>query len=304
MNDIPQISELVEVGHELIDDYRGGAVARMKAEHEQTLQTLETEKQTALSKFNEDTSQAVQEVESLKTQVMTDNNQQLAEFKAKYQGSTALDLLTMPINKNAFLIADESGDPLHGYGSAGDINISAVHPYTKGFEGPYLENPPANVATSLEAATESTPFYFGRHFKGPRVFRGGLFGGWGGLPTNNHGHLLKVHKPAGEQHSYLHRLLIPVDNLKRSKVRLRGYVYISKGPLSFNAGVVDSNTKVNVPSAGEWHFIDEIINSSTVTFGYCTIVLGHAEECEMYFAMLNIHAVQGDSNATLINREF
>ncbi|TMN89463.1 hypothetical protein CWB72_10525 [Pseudoalteromonas phenolica] len=266
---------------------------------------FKTQMENALGDFNHDTNHAIQEVEQLKSEVIADNNQKLAEFKAKYHNETHLDLLTMPLNKNAFLIAGENGNPLDGYGSVGSVNIYAVHPFTKGFEGPYLDSPPANTAESLESATDSTPFYFGRYYKGPRASRGGLYDGWNGLGTVNHGHLLKVHKPAGEQHHYNNRLLIPIQHFKRTKARLRGYVYVSKGPLSFRAGVTDSNIQIDVPNRGEWYFIDEIITNSEITKGYFSIVIQHEEECELYFAMLNIHSVQGNhSNETLIQRDF
>ena len=317
MTELENIGKLAATASELLNAIRGGEIANMKAEHAQTLEAFVTaynkeitdfgtEKTQKLSGFATEAQQVIASVESLKAQVMSDNNQQLAEFKAKYQGVTALDVLSMPLNKNAFLIADENGNPLHGYAAIGEIQMSAVHPFTKGFEGPYRGTAPTNTASSIATATETSPYFFGRYYKGPRASRGGLADGFHSLASaGKRGHLLKVYKPAGEQNNYKNSVLIPVEHFKRTRVRLRGYVYVAKGALSFDLSAVDSGSQINIPSLGEWHFIDEIVGSSEVTRGYLYLNIDHAEECEMYFAMLNVHAVQGyDSQETLINREF
>lgn len=95
MNDIPQISELVEVGHELIDDYRGGAIARMKTEHEQTLQTLETEKQEALGLFVSDKNQALDAFNQEKSAAFAKADSELAGRRA------AVDTVLADVTKNA-----------------------------------------------------------------------------------------------------------------------------------------------------------------------------------------------------------
>lgn len=70
-----------------------------------------------------------------------------------------------------------------------NLVLEAVHPYTKGFEGPYTPREPDSHADSVDAATGEQPYWFGVYHKGTRVARGGLADGWHSF-TN--GHILKI----------------------------------------------------------------------------------------------------------------
>ena len=63
------------------------------------------------------------------------------------------------------------------------MSISAVHPFTQCFEGPYCDNCAAQYphpARTCNEATEQRPYIFGTWTMGPRSGRGGLSGGWAG----------------------------------------------------------------------------------------------------------------------------
>ncbi|ADZ93396.1 hypothetical protein [Marinomonas mediterranea] len=210
------------------------------------------------------------------------------------------NLMAMPLNYNAFL-QDLGDGPLDGWGARGTVTIEAVHPFTKGFEGPYLPEKPDSAASSIEEATKETPFYYGRYNKGARAGRGGLAGGWGGISG---GHILRIYKPAGEEHRYANSCMFSmIETYKRNRSRFRAYVYVSKGPLNFDFGHTDDGGQINIPSAKEWHFIDQVVGQSEICSSYMNINIDHAEECELYLAMINVLPIEGEGNqATLINR--
>ncbi|BDU51690.1 hypothetical protein [Haliovirga abyssi] len=98
---------------------------------------------------------------------------------------------TVPYNliNNGFMNElNSDGKTPKGYSTTG-MTIEAVHPYTKAFEGPYVATSPANATKDVESATKTTPYWFRRYYKGPRISRGGLGDGWNG---RGDGHILKV----------------------------------------------------------------------------------------------------------------
>lgn len=88
---------------------------------------------------------------------------------------------------NSFMRQVESGIPV-GYSCSG-CTIEAIHPFTKAFEAPYVQARPAGATSDAELATLANPFWFGGYDKGPRLGRGGLADGWGGIGG---GHILKI----------------------------------------------------------------------------------------------------------------
>ena len=94
-----------------------------------------------------------------------------------------------------------------------------------------------------------------------------------------------------------------IETYKRNRSRFRAYVYVAKGPLSFDFGLTDDGGQINIPSLNEWHFIDQNVGQSEVCSNYMNINIDHAQECELYIAMMNILPIEGEGNhATLINR--
>ncbi len=226
-----------------------------------------------------------------------ENKKNIDDWKVQFQGNS---ILPCPLNYNAFL-QDLGQGPLEHWGTRGSVVIEAVHPYTKGFEGPYVSYEPENRAATLDEATQDKPYWWGRYNKGPRARRGGLAGGWGGISNGN---ILKIYKPAGEYHSYANSCMFSMIELyKRTRSRFRAYIYVAKGPLNFDFGLTDDGGQINIPSTNEWHFIDVIVGQSEVISSYMNINIDHSEECEIYIAMLNIFAVEGAGNdATMISR--
>ncbi|MBM2886803.1 hypothetical protein JFK97_20660 [Chromobacterium phragmitis] len=85
------------------------------------------------------------------------------------------------ISNSHMTLLDENAIPA-GFSVLGNgAVIKAVHPFTKGYEGPYLEMKPANAtATSPANATQDNPYWYGKFYMGARSERGGLADGWGG----------------------------------------------------------------------------------------------------------------------------
>ncbi|ODB41069.1 hypothetical protein BB427_11295 [Pseudoalteromonas sp. BMB] len=301
MSDLQNMADLVSTGNQLLDDIRGGAISRMAHEHQTQQAEFKSEHDTKQAEFkSEHDTQQAQHAQNHAEQVALYGST-LATLKERYNGMTANDLLTMPLNKNAFLQPVDGKSPLDGFGAMGSVEIEAVHPFTKGFEGPYLSDAPAEVAETIDEATQEKPFYYGRYYKGPRASRGGLSDGYGGVPNGN---ILKIFKPAGEHHFWKNSVFINVDSFKHNQLRFRAYVYVARGPASFDVSYLDDGGQITIPSVGQWHFIDEVITKSEVTKGFLTLNIDHADECELYIAMLNIHAIQGAGNdATIINRK-
>lgn len=207
-------------------------------------------------------------------------------------------ILSPPLNSNAFLIGGAAG-----YGSTGNVTVTAAHPYTRGFEGPYTESKGSATAANEEAATQTTPYYFGRYNKGPRAQRGGIAGGWQGI---SNGHILKLTKPAGGAHPYNNACVFTLrHHVKLHKYIFRAYVWVQSGPLSFGFGPYNSGANIIVPSAKEWHPINQVIQSSEVTTkDNWRIRLKSDDEQEIYIAMMNIFAVEGAGNGfSLMNMD-
>ena len=94
-----------------------------------------------------------------------------------------------------------------------------------------------------------------------------------------------------------------IETYKRHRNRFRAFVYINKGPLSFDFGLTDDGGQINIPKIREWFFVDQNVGQSEVCGNYMNINIDHAEECELFIAMINVLPIVGEGdNATLINR--
>jgi len=205
-------------------------------------------------------------------------------------------ILSQPLNANAFLINGATG-----YGASGNVSVSAAHPFTKGFEGPYTPEKGTATAASLDVASAIQPYWFGRYNKGPRARRGGLGGGWQGIGNGN---ILKLSKPAGGQHNYGNSCVFSLTHhVKLNSFIFRAYVWVQEGPLVFGFGPYDAGGDIGVPTAREWHPVNQRINSSEVTSkDNWRIRLKSEGPQEIYIAMMNVFAVEGlDNNFSLMN---
>lgn len=117
--------------------------------------------------------------------------------------------------------------PLPPSGSGSGVTITAVHPYTKGFEGQYSSTAPTGAATSVETATETSPYWFGAVYKGPRTVRGGLADGWSAYTD---GKILKI--TGTNTTNYYSSVFFPFEsNIQAKTVRFRAWVKIVAGAL-------------------------------------------------------------------------
>lgn len=207
------------------------------------------------------------------------------------------NIIPTPLNlfKNSLMRAVESDGRPVGFSSTGSVVIEAVHPFTKGFEGPYVKDKPANAAQTVDAATDETPFWFGRYNKGDRNKRGGLADGWGGIKD---GHILKITStPKQESKS----IRLGVDTLGHfSRVRVRLWVKVVTGTfyMGQDAGYFSTTsnkqahrnpiTKADTDAGTDgWLYVDKVINMSEVsTVRGNTFCFGvnNEQECEVYIA--------------------
>lgn len=97
--------------------------------------------------------------------------------------------LTPSIFLNGLMTQVTNGVP-DSYGYSG-VTLEAVHPYTKGFEGPYTATAPSGAASSPDQATEANPYWFGTYNIGSRMQNGGIRNGWGNV-SGLAGHIMKI----------------------------------------------------------------------------------------------------------------
>lgn len=202
----------------------------------------------------------------------------------------------MPPNmiKNTYMDVVKDGVP-EGYGASG-VSISAVHPYTKGFEGPYTPTSPASAVTDPALATLEKPIWYGIYNKGPRFpnWGGGLADGWGGLGGGN---ILKV---TGAYTSGTENRQVYFPMARRTyagRLGFRAWIYLAKGSeIRFGSHAGYQNTGGNLAfkkadiekSPQGWKFVDFVIdtNSGMQVNGQC-MAMGFScnEEVEAYIAM-------------------
>lgn len=155
-----------------------------------------------------------------------------------------------------------------GYSALGNVTLEAVHPYTKGFEGPYWQKP-GNPASSVDTATEANPYYFGQNYKGSRASRGGLADGWHSLSD---GRILKISGNNSGDHT---SVFFPFErNVLTNKVHFKAWLKIASGSkVSFGAdagwmnaaqGLIITKQQTDAAPDG-WYQIDAVIDISKVT---------------------------------------
>ncbi|NEN98163.1 MAG: hypothetical protein F6K50_22395, partial [Moorea sp. SIO3I7] len=170
--------------------------------------------------------------------------------------------------RNSYMNILDGNKPA-GYRVLGNVNLEAAHPYTKGFEGPYVAEKPSNAASSVDTATQANPYWFRRYYKGSRASRGGLADGWNGLPD---GRILKI---TGNNSAVHTSVMFPFEsNVLTNKVHFKAWLKITSGSkVGFG---VDSGyrnvvrgliiTKEQTDDAPDgWYQIDAVIGTSEVT---------------------------------------
>jgi len=209
--------------------------------------------------------------------------------------------VTPNLIRNSYMDLVEGGRPV-GFNYNGFMSVQAVHPYTKGFEGPYLSSAPAGAAASPEDATETSPYWYGVFNKGPRATRGGLADGWGSLPG---GKILKI---TGNNTGSSTLIQFPMErSVLTSKVRLRAWIKIVSGDLvgfGYDAGYLNAAwgnftvTKATADGGPQgWYYIDNIVPISRVTSiggnSFCMGVKG--DNFEVYLALPYLSVVEDQS---------
>lgn len=117
MSDIQDITSVVNSASSLLDDIRGGAITRMKAQHDESMQQFGTERQGALNSFADEKSQSLNEFNSQKNAALNSFDQQgqakINEVQA-HLASSRDSQTHMRLTKNQALIPNEDGSfPLH-----------------------------------------------------------------------------------------------------------------------------------------------------------------------------------------------
>lgn len=210
---------------------------------------------------------------------------------------------TLPHNliQNSYMNILEGSTPIGYQTLGGTLMIEAVHPFTKGFEGPYVETEPANSASSVDAATETNPYWFGRYNKGPRANRGGLADGWHGYRG---GHVLKI---TGDNSGTHAAVFFPFErNVLTNRVHFQAWIKIASGEsVSFGADAgytFKENgftlTKAMADQAIDgWYRINEIISISEVTsLDHLSFSMGlKGDSIEVYLALPYLAVVDNDS---------
>jgi len=168
---------------------------------------------------------------------------------------------------------------------------------------PYTEKKPENAADSIEEATKQHPYWFSRYYKGDRASRGGLGGGWGGLPDGN---ILKITGDNSQGHTIIR---FPMEyNVLANRLRFKAWIKIvsakkvgfghTSGYNNVARGLIITNEQADAARDG-WYRIDEVIDISEVTD-----LRGHSFELgieaadapfEVYLALPYLGVVDNDS---------
>jgi hypothetical protein len=199
------------------------------------------------------------------------------------------------LRNNSFMRSSYSGGALGGFGATGSCSITAMSPNTKGFEGPYQSSQGSATAASPDAATAGTPYWYGVYNLGPRMGRGGLANGWGGLGDGN---ILRMTAPANTSRNYYDGCTIGLPYpIKRNYLRFRGWVWIQSGTMNtFWISIIDAGQAITIPNYNTWTYVDQLCGMSQVTDADCRINFLYSSDTravEMYFAMINITIPEG-----------
>lgn len=223
------------------------------------------------------------------------------------------NVIPLPLNlfSNSLMRAVEVEGHPTGFSYTG-CAIKAVHPYTKGFEGPYSEFAPNPVAPSSDDATEELPYWYSRYHMGERMVRGGLSGGWGGILDGN---ILKITSTASNASKFFR---FPVSSFGAFyKIGLRFWVKIIKGSLGFGMddGLFKDGynrqynkiTKEQTDAATDgWLLVDKVITLSWVTTMQGNVLnfgLQHDVDSEIYIALPYCYVVMNDKQMLVATGE-
>ncbi|MDW6004714.1 hypothetical protein [Vibrio mangrovi] len=236
--------------------------------------------------------QRVEQAEQKFDQRVDQAKHEFDQFKAHLQ-----ETVPLPFNlfKNSMMRAVEPEGHPTGSSYTG-CKIEAVHSYTKGFEGPYTPVAPEKVAATPDLATAELPYWYGRYYMGPRIHRGGLRNGWGGLGDGN---ILKITSTAANE-AKLFRM--PLEKLGLfEKVGVKFWIKIVSGSLAVgtDAGIYNGYgshtympnkiTKSQTDTGTDgWFLYDRVIGISSVTNMTGNVLnfgLPENENCEIYIAL-------------------
>ncbi|NES86755.1 MAG: hypothetical protein F6K10_38425, partial [Moorea sp. SIO2B7] len=217
---------------------------------------------------------------------------------------------SMPPNliRNSYMNIRDGNKPA-GYNTLGNVTLEAAHPFTKGFEGPYVGEKPANAADSVDDSTEENPYWFGYFNKGARIKRGGLADGWASFRD---GRILKITGDNSGQHTMI---LFPFESrgnfLTKKYVHLKAWLKISSGKQvafgelagwsnSVRGGIgITKEQSDNAPDG--WYRVDGVIPTSEVTkLGGQSFSMGIAGDdadgsFEVYLALPYLANLDNDS---------
>ncbi|NES45297.1 hypothetical protein, partial [Moorena sp. SIO2C4] len=217
---------------------------------------------------------------------------------------------SMPPNliRNSYMNILDGNKPA-GYSVFGNVTLEAAHPFTKGFEGPYVGKKPANAADSVDDATEENPYWFGRTNKGARIKRGGLADGWASFRD---GRILKITGDNSGPHTMILFTFESRGNfLTKKYVHLKAWLKISSGKQVGFGELAGWSNKVrggigitkeqsdNAPDG--WYRVDGVIPTSEVTrFGGQSFSMGIAGDdadgsFEVYLALPYLANLDNDS---------
>jgi len=230
--------------------------------------------------------------------IRSDTEQRVAvkegEVDAYLSSAEGHRILPIPLNLNCAFVGDTDEERLQGWGATGDVSLETVHPYEKGFEGPYTDTASVEnaIAPDIASATQQMPFFYGAHNKGPRMGRGGMAGGFQGIST---GRVLKITKQAGVADTHDNSVIVTLpQHVKSSDLYMRGFIY-TEYEAEVYVGRVNSSTKIPLIK-GEWTCIDDSFNATGVFSKLIYLNLRSADYVEVYLALPSfyVEANEGD----------
>ena len=249
------------------------------------------------------------ELKSYFERVRGDIDRKVADADKRVDGfiAEAKGIIPLPQNlvANPFMDNVTNGVPT-GYAASG-LTLSADHPYTKAFEGPYTQTEPINSTSEPKAATKSNPYWYGKYNKGPRFPRwcGGLASGWYAM---SNGHILRIEAKASEP-THNRQLFLPrTRRVYADKYFFKFWAHLEKGSLLYvgaHAGYRESKGGMTITRAQfeaepqGWKLIQGVvsINAMMSTFGngFC-IGFRSDEHVVARIAMPQVHAFMYPSN--------
>ncbi|OQS37609.1 hypothetical protein B0T45_13880 [Chromobacterium haemolyticum] len=187
-----------------------------------------------------------------------------------------------------------------GYSYSG-CAIQVAHPFTKGFEGPYIATAPIDSVSDSNQATEQNPYWYGVYNKGPRLARGGLADGWGGIS----GKILKITAKPDVTKDWCTVWFPAAHAAFSNMVRFKGWIKLAKGSafsLGTDAGHRGSMSyatrRIDTEKAPQgWFHFDTVLAISdcgSMSAAACVLGFPRDEEIEAYLALPYVAALTSD----------